>query len=290
MHTIKQNNLIRIAAFVVSIVAFGFYAGSTHAATTGDLLATGDGTYKDFKDVPSLGYDYEKVDETVCDVKTTYIKAGKNRIGWRSSVTTDISSIPDGSTIEAITIKPCASRQNKLTGSSTMDVFYRLNGVNSADEGSYYLRDENVKPEELTPYTFYTGSSTIKNSSTTLEVGVVYTYGDRGVRLSRIAAEITYTAPATSTVPNAPNNLNGYASSSATYLWWDDNSDDETHFNVERSINGTDAFTNIGTSPANSPYFTDFFTPSGTSTVVFYRVNAENSTGTSVYSNIAFVY
>jgi hypothetical protein len=86
-------------------------------------------------------------------------------------------------------------------------------------------------------------------------------------------------------VPAAPSDLSAAAaSSSAIDLSWTDNSSDETSFNIERSLDGTN-FSALASVGANVVTYSD----SGLSpnTTYSYRVNAENAAGTSTYSNTA---
>ena len=83
--------------------------------------------------------------------------------------------------------------------------------------------------------------------------------------------------------PNAPDNLSASAvSSSQINLNWNDNSADETGFDIERSLDGID-FTLITTTGADTTSYSD--TGLAASTDYYYRVLAYNSNGSSAYSN-----
>lgn len=85
--------------------------------------------------------------------------------------------------------------------------------------------------------------------------------------------------------PAAPSALSATpVSSSAIDLSWTDNSSDETSFNIERSLDGTN-FSSLGTVGSNVSYYAD--TGLGADTTYWYRVNAENAGGTSAWSNTA---
>ncbi len=69
-------------------------------------------------------------------------------------------------------------------------------------------------------------------------------------------------------------------------LSWDDNSPNEDEFRAERSASGGGPFVEIGTSPANTPSFSD--TPLAPGTTRFYRVRAFVAPDVfSNYSNVA---
>lgn len=85
------------------------------------------------------------------------------------------------------------------------------------------------------------------------------------------------------TAPLAPANLSATTvSSSEVGLTWQDNSDDETGFKIERKT-ANSAFSEIATSGPNTNSYTNIgLTPS---TTYIYRVFAYNASGNSSYSN-----
>ncbi len=89
----------------------------------------------------------------------------------------------------------------------------------------------------------------------------------------------------TSNPPAAPSGLSATSqSSSAIDLVWVDNSEDETSFNIERSLDGS-GFSPLATVGTNQVSYTDTGLSPGTT--YWYRVNAENVTGLSAWSNTA---
>ncbi len=246
-------------------------ASALFAATTASLLPAGEGTYLQW--TPKSGTTHSAmVDEISCNGATDYVSTTVT--GKRDSYTVSLSSIPDGSTITAVTVTPCASK-NKSSGSSVMNVFYRLNGTNSADQGAYSLTG--TTPSALSGAT-YSGLSIVKNASTSLEVGAVLTSGTAGVRLSRIATVVTYTPAA----PNAPSNLmaNVFGTSTTVSLSWTDNSSNELGFWVERGTDGIN-FNFLATTTFA------FYNNAPGSGTFYYRVKAFNEGGNSSFSNTA---
>ena len=67
-------------------------------------------------------------------------------------------------------------------------------------------------------------------------------------------------------------------------LTWKDNSDNETAFNIERSVDG-ERWLQIWQAPANTESFVDDNLPGDV--LFYYRVNAENAAGVSGYTNVA---
>jgi PKD repeat protein len=85
--------------------------------------------------------------------------------------------------------------------------------------------------------------------------------------------------------PVAPSNLTANAvACDQVDLAWTDNSDNESSFKIERSINGID-FSQIDSVGANVTTYSD--TMVAESTTYWYRVRASNSAGDSAYSNTA---
>ncbi len=91
--------------------------------------------------------------------------------------------------------------------------------------------------------------------------------------------------PLAAAPPAAPSSLAASAaSSSAINLTWVDNSNNETGFNIERSLDGI-SFTPLVSVGANVTAYSDSsLTPS---TTYWYRVNAGNASGPSAWSNTA---
>ena len=243
------------------------------ATSSSILRPSSEGTYLQWK--PSVGTThYTTVDETTCNGNTDYVAT--TTVGSRDSYGISLVSIPNGSTITDIAITPCASRHQSGSGSAVMDVFYRLNGVNSADAGAYAV--SGTTPVKLATTTF-SGLSRNKATSDTLQVGAVFTSGDKGARLSQIVVVITYTPL------NAPTALDAVnASSSQNNLSWTDNATNEDGFKIERSLNSSlGPWTQIATTTTNTVAYSD--TSVSADQTYYYRIRAFNTGGDSSYSN-----
>lgn len=156
---------------------------------TGTLFPSSDGAYTQW--TPNTGSThYTLVDESACNGTTDY--NWTTTVGNRDAYGVSIASIPDGSTITDIAIKPCASRNSGGGGSATMNVFYRFNGANSSDAGNYAL--SGTTPVQLATTT-YSGLSLAKGAGSTLQIGAVLSAGTKGARLSRIVTTVTYKPP-----------------------------------------------------------------------------------------------
>jgi hypothetical protein len=265
-----------IGFFIVSI--FLALQSTAFGATSGTLYPTSDGNYKQW--TPNAGaVHYTQVDEATCNGTTDYVS--ETTVGERDSYGISLSSIPNGSTITNIQITPCASRNSNGGGSSTMNVFYRFNGVNSADAGAYALTG--TTPAALAA-TNFASLALARGSSSTLEIGSVYSAGTKGARLSRIATVITYTLP---TPPAAPTGVSATnVSGTENTVTWTDASSDETGFKVERSTNNG-AYTQIATTSVNAVSYSD--TSATADNTYAYQVRAYNAGGNSSYGTSDYV-
>jgi hypothetical protein len=247
----------------------------TFAAQTAVLLPATAGNYQQW--MPKTGTNHvAMVDESACNGTTDYNHTAT--LIQRDSYGISLASVPDGSTITQVAITPCASRNTTGSGSSTLDVFYRLNAVDSADAGAYAL-PTGITPSILST-TSFTGLSLTKSASTMFEIGAVYSAGTKGIRLSQLTTQVTYTPLFT------PSGLTAAASGGAVSLNWFDNASNEQGFKIERSDNGG-AFNQIATVSANVHVYQDPGLGVGTYS---YRVRAYNSGADTGYTNTATAY
>jgi hypothetical protein len=259
--------------FAATMAVVLFVAYQVSASVSSVIVPISDGNYTQW--TPSVGTShFANVDDSSCNGTTDYNST--TAVGNRDSYGVSLSSIPNGATITQIDIKPCASRVNSGGTNPIMNVFYRENGSDSADSGSYSLTG--TTPTDLAT-TSFSGLSTVKSSATTLEIGAVLTSGTKGARLSRIATQITFTPL------NAPTNLSGTATTSSQIkLTWSDNSSNEDGFYVEQSSDALN-WTQIATTSANvSTYYATGLSPL---TTYYHRVRAFNAGATTDYTNTA---
>ncbi len=241
--------------------------------STSSLLPTGDGAYVSWT-TSSGSPHYALVDESSCNGTTDYNYT--ETVGNRDSYSVSLAGIPDGATITAIDVTPCASKNRNGGSASVIDVFYRLNGSDSADAGAYSLSGTTPTPLSATSFSLL---STIKDSATFLEIGAKLTSGSKGARLSNISAIVAYTPLL------APSNLTATSTATTTpgnKLDWADNSSNESSFRIERGTDGVN-FAEIAFVAANVTTYSDHNLPPGT---YYYRVRAANVGGYSGYSNV----
>lgn len=264
-----MRKILSIIALVIFINPIPVFADQT-----GTLLPVADGTYKNWS--PKTGtLNFAMVDEAICNGQSDYTFT--QTVGSRDSYALNLTAVPNGSTITAINITPCASRNsNSKGGSVVLDVFYRLNNQNSTDLGLYNL--SGAVPRLLAP-TMFSNLGTVKTSSSTLEIGAVLKSGTKGARLSQLSGGVNYTPL------YGPSNLIAESASSSAFLNWTDNSVNEDGFKVERSTDSAH-FVNIASTSANVNSLVD---PGLTSGLYYYRVKSFNIGADSSYSNTAAV-
>ncbi len=251
-------------------LAASFIVPLAFATVTGTLVPTADGAYTQW--TPSTGTThYTTVDEANCNANTDYVST--STVGNRDSYSVNISSIPVGAVITQINITPCASKHLAGIGMSNLKLFYRFNGADSADAGSYSLNSTTPTTLSTTPYA---GLSLTNTSGSTLEVGGLYYSGAKGLRLSKITATVYY-----SILP-APSNVVSTLTGGSVKLDWVDNSSTETGFKIERATDGG-AYSQIQTVGANVTTYTD--TTVSANHTYLYRVRSYNGLGDSDYSN-----
>lgn len=139
-----------------------------------------------------------------------------------------------------------------------------------------------------------TSTLTFTDNDSTLTAGVSYTYLVKAVRMEStpsgtyanqsIGEFVTTTHLAAAPSPGAPTQLSVRRSGGSTFLLtWEDNSDNETGFLIERYNAATGLWSQIGTVGTNATSYTDSSAPSGQ--IVNYRVRATNANGSSGYSD-----
>ena len=114
----------------------------------------------------------------------------------------------------------------------------------------------------------------------------VFAYNDDGSSAYSNTANATTGAAGPPGPPNAPSNLVGFPdvmNSPEITLTWQDNSSDETGFEIERStVGGGVGFANIETTGPNETLYQDTTAAGGT--VYYYRIRAVNVSGDSAYT------
>jgi len=268
----------RMKKLLCSLVVVSAMIVQVHAGTTVWITPTGAGSNSSWK--PSVNAsNFTTIDESVCNGNIDYVSTATT--GARDSYAVSLASVPANTRITDIYIRPCLS-QEVATGTTSIALFYRLNGVTSPLSTTYTITGTSSRNYQFTR--FFPGSVQ-RTGSTTLEIGVQYIGGGTGARLSRIATVVGYAIP----VPVTPTNLNSTVTATTTggfvNLTWMDNANNETHYLVERSLNGV-SYSNLVVLPINTTTFRTALLSTGT---YYFRVRAYNSGGYSGYSNVSII-
>mgnify|MGYP000520354499 CR=1 FL=1 len=179
-------------------------------------------------------------------------------------------------TVTAATIAPVITTQpssQTVTAGSAVTFSAAATGLPAP---TYQWRKDGVNLNGATSAA-YTISSTVTSSAGTYTVVAANSAGS----VTSNGAVLTVNALVTLT---APSGLTAAASAGAITLGWTDNSTNETGFEVQYSIDGTNFYSDT-TVGANVKSYPDASLPD--STTYFYRVRAVAGTVTSAFSNIA---
>jgi hypothetical protein len=134
------------------------------------------------------------------------------------------------------------------------------------------------------------GANVTSYSNTGLAPTTNYCYR---VRAFNTGGNSGYTNESCATTPDQPpappTNLNIVGGCGHVDLWWDDNSNNETGFIIERRVGAFGAYSTYSTVPANEPWFSDNG-EFAINTYYYYRVRAYNAAGISAPSNAVFVF
>jgi hypothetical protein len=157
---------------------------------------------------------------------------------------------------------------------------------NSTDESGFSIERSSDAGGSWSLLSTTAPNQTTYTDASGLAGGTSYTYRVSACNAAGCTAAAS-TATAT-TAPEAPSGLSASAPSATQVdLAWSDNSTDETGFEVERSTNGGQSWSNLHTAAAGTTTFTDTGVSAGTS--YDYRVRACRDSVCSRYSNQASV-
>lgn len=209
---------------------------------------------------------------------TTYIyrvamlDAAGNAVYSNQSATTTIPTAPTG-----------------LTASTVSSGQINLSWGNVAGETGYQIERSTTGTSWFLVGT--TGANVTTYQSTGLSAGTTYYYRVRAVNADG-ASGYSATANARTNSPAgiaaAPSNLRAVAvSGTQVNLSWQDNSNNESRFVVQRSENNGLSYTTVTRVWSNVVTFSDTKVSRGKT--YLYRVATENGFGTSAFSNVAVV-
>ena len=173
--------------FLMAIMALG--GSQTAAAETVRLYPAAAGLDTKFAPMPARA-NFKNVYETPCDGTASYNYT--TTIGHRDLYAVSLSSIPDGSDVGGtFVIGGYAARNSSAVGNSKARLCYRLNGGAVVCSGAFGLIGMNPVPVSNWSVTIPTF---IKGPTSTLEIGIKYDSGERGLRISQMWTDVPFTA------------------------------------------------------------------------------------------------
>jgi hypothetical protein len=185
----------------------------------------------------------------------------------------------------ATTLSSPAAPSNLTVGTITTSSIAISWTDNSNNETAFYI----YRSIDGTNFSYLSSvaSNTVNFTNSGLSGGVTYYYK---VLAHNAIGDSAFSSVASATTillsPIAPSNLASMFISSSTgliLLTWTDNSNNETGFEVERSVNDESNYVLLYTTGTNTTYYTDYAITSGNT--YYYRVRAKNLAGFSAYTN-----
>lgn len=215
---------------------------------------------------------------TGLDPGTTYFYRVRTVILDRVSLSSNVISVTtlDSPPAAPTNLQAVASGENSIT-LSWID--------NSNNENSFEI--ERSRDNVTFDLINIVDANVIVYTDDFLDKSVNYYYRVRAVNSAGNSAYTPSVSIITLSTPLRPTQLEAFAASSnSIYLFWVDNSTNESLFQIERALDPAQGFVVIANVPADSTFFID--NAPVANRVNFYRVRAlSNTQGNSDYSNIA---
>jgi hypothetical protein len=221
---------------------------------------------------------------------TTFVNSGltgSTTYYYRVQATNIAGSSAWSNTASATTTGVLPNAPSNLTataaGSSVINLAWT---DNSTDETNFVLQRSLSESSGFTSIAMLPANTTTYVNSG-LTGSTTYYYRVQATNAAGSSAwSNTANATTTGGLPAAPSNLVAKSGSCrAINLTWVDNSNNETSFQISRSLSLNGTYTNIATLPANTTAYTNTGLTLGRK--YYYKVRSVNSTGTSGWSNTA---
>jgi len=213
---------------------------------------------------------------------TYYFRVAANN----SAGTSAYSNVANATTTTVVTIPTAPSSLAAVTNSSSQ---ITLTWADNSNNETGFIIERSLSSGSGFAQVATVGSNITNYVNTGLTSGTTYYYrvaANNSAGTSAYSNVANATTTTVVTIPVAPSSLAAVTNSSSQItLTWTDNSNNETGFIIERSLSSSSGFAQVATVGSNITNYVNTGLTSGT--IYYYRVAANNSAGTSAYSNVA---
>ncbi len=153
------------------------------------IFSVDSGTGNSWVGVPNdaSGQRYTNIDESACNNATDYVHTSTTQ-AVRRYFDVDLSSVPNGANVVAITLLPCVQSPN--SGTKSIQVGYVWGG------GATQVIHPNPINWTGTAWANSTfrvfNTSFVKQASSALQVGVIHNFPGKSINVSRLKVQLTY--------------------------------------------------------------------------------------------------
>lgn len=172
---------------------------AAQADTTGFLSPTAVGTFSTWNNSGAIANVNDGVG-CIGDTSAWVAQGAPIPVGSRATAIIDLSSVPDGATIDSIDVQVCHQRTGGGAPGATFQTSASVDGAGPTDSGVDIVADPSGQAAITQNIP---AGSIVKSGATTLEVGVVRMNNINGTRVFTLAAQVNFTPASGPTPPSA---------------------------------------------------------------------------------------
>lgn len=186
----------------------------------------------------------------------------------------------------SVSTRSCIQAPSNLIATSVLNTQIDLSWTDNADNESNFKIERSTSASFVTSTVLNTGSNVTTYSDTGLICSTLYYYRVTAYNEYGSSTYSNVNSATTKTCIAAPSLLSSEAiSNSQIVLNWTDNADNESGFKIEQSSSVNGPYSEAGNVGANVSTYTS---SAQCGTLVYFRVRAYNSFGSSNYSNVTY--